>query len=166
MNCKFKGCDNKREAKYLVFVNQLNATPIRRGQDPYWLQGWNQLKNAFWSDSIGEGFMWRIGVKFGKLGRSYCGKFVPKWVEEEIRIPAVINQISSTPVTLRKIWSYTSERLMHFMFISTHFSRWRHPPAHPIARSPDRPPTTRPLGRPLARSPPCQSPTQPTYVVF
>ena len=56
------------------------------------------------------------------------------WVEEEIRLSAVINQISSTPVTLRQICSYTSERLMHFMFISTHFSRWRHSTARPPVR--------------------------------
>ena len=55
-------------------------------------------------------------------------------VEDEIRTSAVINQISSTPVTLRQICSYTSERLMHFMFISTHFSRRRHSTARPPVR--------------------------------
>ena len=64
---------------------------------------------------------------------------------EDIRtFPAVINQISSTPVTLRQICSYTSERLMHFMFISTHFSRWRHSTARPPVRPRACPPPSTP----------------------
>ena len=94
-------------------------------------------------------------------------------VVEEKTYSAVINQISSgtcqhlsTPVTLRQICSYTSERLMHFMFISTHFpdgatvSRARqlnHPPIHPPFRPSPRPPT-----RPLAHPPTAHRPTHPS----